>query len=73
MVCEISCPRESLRFIAPIMEAVCTSGTSVYFSKTARLYIPEGYNLNVASQMHCQSVSQSGASFLDCTAEFSKQ
>jgi hypothetical protein len=30
--------------ISPIMEAVCTSETSVYFKDTTRRYIPEGYS-----------------------------
>jgi hypothetical protein len=32
-----------------MMEAVRTSETSVYFNKTIRRYIPEGYNLQIES------------------------
>jgi hypothetical protein len=43
--------------LAVLMEAVCTSETSVYFSETARRYIPEDSQLHTPTERHSRVVS----------------
>jgi cell division protein FtsL len=41
--------------IALMMEAICTSETSVYFKHTTRRYISEGYNLHISHHDNLKS------------------
>jgi hypothetical protein len=57
----------SVTIIFLMMEAVGTSGTSVYFNDTTRCYIPESCHFNTRSREEVKSHGETDVLLLPCS------